>query len=228
MNKHIKRLTQQADLLLLDFDGTFYRFTEEFERHCHEAAARAALKIGAPLTFEEALELTARSYFEYGSSYILLEKEYGLRVENFMAAYHDDLDHGHIAESQVTAEQLIACSIPLALLSHSVRSWILTMLKKFGLDGIIPGERIFAIEDVGYNLKLHSEEPYRFVLDKLGVEAGRTIVVEDTARNLKPAKSLGMTTVLVTQGRAFDNEAYPYVDYAFGDLPEFLEAFNTV
>ncbi len=224
MNKNITNIAKKANLLLLDFDGTFYKFTEEFEKHCHEVAARAALLIGAPLTMEEAMDLTAQSYFTYGSSYVLLEKNYGLRVEDWMDAYHKELDHSFIEASQVTADQLHACQIPLALLSHSVRLWIQGMLKKFGLRDVFPDERIFAIEDVKYRLKLHSEDPYRHVLDRLGVEATKTIVVEDTVRNLKPAKTLGMTTVLVTQGRSFSHAKHSYVDFVFADLPMFLKA----
>ena len=220
-------LASRTDLLLLDFDGTFYRFSAEFSRHFTEAAAKTAVKLGAPLTVAEAMPLAAQSYLDHGSSLTYFQKTFGLRVEDCHHAFHEELHDFYADTCQVTATQLREAPAELALLSHSNRPWILNMLRKFGLDGVIPESRIFALEDVGFHYKLDSEEPYRRVLDKIGVAAANTVMVEDTSRNLEPAKTLGLTTVYVTQGRPFDPAEHPHVDHVYGDLPEFLKAFGT-
>ena len=57
-------------------------------------------------------------------------------------------------------------------------------------------ERIFDIKAVNYQAK---PDPlaYRHVLDLLGVPGSACIMVEDSPRNLIPAKDLGMMTILV-------------------------------
>ena len=215
----------QTDLLILDFDGTFYPFSPAFSGHFSEAAAKTAVRLGAPLSLEEAVPLAAQSYLDHGSSLTVFQKIYGLGVEACHHVFHEELQDVHVGTCQVTAEQLRAFPAPLALLSHSNRPWILKRLREFGLEGVIPNDAIFALEDVGYHYKLDSDEPYRRVLDKIGVAPANAIMVEDTSPNLVPAKTLGMTTIYVTQGRPFVHADHPHIDNAYPDLPSFLKVF---
>jgi putative hydrolase of the HAD superfamily len=57
-------------------------------------------------------------------------------------------------------------------------------------------EVVVGIEDVGLLNKPH-QEAYERVLVRLDAWGPECIMVEDSARNLNPAKALGMTTVLV-------------------------------
>jgi putative hydrolase of the HAD superfamily len=52
------------------------------------------------------------------------------------------------------------------------------------------------------------------MLTLLGTEGTACIMVEDSARNLRPAKELGLTTILV------DAEADEYVDFAVESVLE--------
>jgi len=55
------------------------------------------------------------------------------------------------------------------------------------------------------------------MLTQLGVPASACIMVEDSARNLKPARELGMTTILV------DAEPDEGVDFVVRNLMELEE-----
>jgi putative hydrolase of the HAD superfamily len=57
---------------------------------------------------------------------------------------------------------------------------------------------------------------YEALLDRLGVPATHCIYVEDSVRNLRPAKALGMTTILVGDGATPD----PAVDFRVGTILE--------
>jgi putative hydrolase of the HAD superfamily len=57
-------------------------------------------------------------------------------------------------------------------------------------------EDVIGIEDVGLLNKPY-QEAYERVLVRLDAWGPECIMVEDSARNLNPAKALGMTTVLV-------------------------------
>jgi putative hydrolase of the HAD superfamily len=68
-------------------------------------------------------------------------------------------------------------------------------------------------------------EPYEKILTVLGVSAEKCLMIEDTAVNLRPAKKLGMTTVLVSP------DAVPvesHIDFQIADILEFRKILRTV
>ncbi|MDD5586363.1 MAG: HAD hydrolase-like protein [Alphaproteobacteria bacterium] len=224
----MEKAVQDLKLVLLDFDGTIYRFTEEFERHCHEVAVETALTLcgqfGVSMTRGEAMVRAEQSYKDFGSSFAVFQKEYKFSTSLWHDLYHQRLEQDYVHVDPLTVAGLRACPLPLAVLSHSNRGWVNSAIKRFGMDGIIPPERVFGLEDVGFNFKSQSEEPYRIVLDKTGFLAGQTAMVEDSLLNLIPAKNFGMKTVHITHGRAFDPAAHDYVDYVCDDLAVFMKA----
>jgi putative hydrolase of the HAD superfamily len=55
------------------------------------------------------------------------------------------------------------------------------------------------VDILALNFVNKPQEPaYRVLLDTLGAQAGECVFVEDSARNLAPARALGMTTILVS------------------------------
>jgi len=60
-------------------------------------------------------------------------------------------------------------------------------------------------------------EPYRQILGHLGIKGEHCMMIEDLPANLRPAKDLGMTTVLVGQGTGVMNG---FVDYEIEDILE--------
>ena len=62
--------------------------------------------------------------------------------------------------------------------------------------------------------------PYHHVLDKLNEKPENCIMVEDSLKNLKTAKNLGMTTVYV-YGTEEDVEGI--ADYSYATLLDFLK-----
>jgi putative hydrolase of the HAD superfamily len=63
---------------------------------------------------------------------------------------------------------------------------------------------------------------YRCVLDILGARPEECLMVEDSVHNLKPAKELGMVTVLVN-GSGGDG-----VDFAIDDVTQVGEVFRQI
>src|SRR3712207_2071392 len=66
---------------------------------------------------------------------------------------------------------------------------------------------------------------YRAMCDRHCIEPERALMVEDMARNLEPAKALGMTTVWVDNGseQAGVGADPAFIDYRTGDIGEWLE-----
>ena len=66
---------------------------------------------------------------------------------------------------------------------------------------------------------------YRLLVERFGIDPARAVLVEDMAKNLKPAKALGMTTVWVDNGSDHgDHDAdHAAIDHVISDVGEWLE-----
>ena len=67
---------------------------------------------------------------------------------------------------------------------------------------------------------------YELLCDRFGIDAGHALLVDDMAQNLKPAKTLGMTTVWVDNGseRGSHGAEEGFIDHRIHDVGEWLEA----
>jgi putative hydrolase of the HAD superfamily len=65
-------------------------------------------------------------------------------------------------------------------------------------------ERIFDIEAMGFIPK-PNPEPYRAAIDYLGLQPKEVLLIDDMERNLKPAREMGMNTVLIGDGKPVDD-----------------------
>ncbi len=67
---------------------------------------------------------------------------------------------------------------------------------------------------------------YRKLLDQFEIDPANALMAEDMARNLRPAKALGMTTVWIDNGsERGSHDFYPdFVDVRVGNLGEWLES----
>ena len=67
------------------------------------------------------------------------------------------------------------------------------------------------------------EASYASTIAGLGVDPAQSVFVEDMARNLAPAKALGMTTVWLDNGSEQGHDAdRSYVDHHITDLADWL------
>jgi putative hydrolase of the HAD superfamily len=76
--------------------------------------------------------------------------------------------------------------------------------------------RVIDVRDMEYESK-PQPEAYRRICTILGVQPEECLIVEDNVRNLRPAKALGMTTVLILDGNSDADES---VDYAIACVEE--------
>ena len=72
------------------------------------------------------------------------------------------------------------------------------------------------------------EHGYRKLLEQFDIDPSQALMAEDMARNLKPAKALGMTTVWIDNGSERGSHDFhdDFVDVRVGDLGEWLESIQ--
>jgi putative hydrolase of the HAD superfamily len=94
-------------------------------------------------------------------------------------------------------EMLESCPLDMVAFSNGPRKYVLRVLREMGLDRVFPENRVFAVNDVLPACK-PEKEAFAKVFDAVGVkDPSECIMVEDSMKNIRAAKKLGMFTVLI-------------------------------
>ena len=92
---------------------------------------------------------------------------------------------------------LESCPLDLVAFSNGPRLYVLRVLKEIGLDHVFPPERVFAVDDVLPYCK-PEKKAFQIIMDAVGVkDPSECIMVEDSMKNVRAAKELGMGTCLI-------------------------------
>ena len=73
-------------------------------------------------------------------------------------------------------------------------------------------------------------EPYKKLVEKHKIDPKLCVLVEDIARNLKPAYEMGMKTIWIENNEPWAKEFSDsnFVNYKTNNLPEFLKKINLI
>ena len=87
-------------------------------------------------------------------------------------------------------------------------------------------DAVYDIEAAGYRPK-PAIESYRDLCGRYGIDAVKAVMVDDIPHNLEPAAEMGMTTVWVRTGAAWDEDAAagPHIHHQTHDIAGWLEDF---
>lgn len=181
---------------LFDLDNTLHNAGVHIFPHINRAMT-AYLAEHLQLSIEEAGALRLRYWRQYGATLRGMVRNHGTKPAHFLHATHQ---FENLAKMVVFDRMLLTHLRHLPgrkyIFSNAPRQYVDEILRVTGLDRVMDGS--FAVEDLAYHPKPQIQA-YRSVLRKLRVPARRCLMVEDTAENLRPAKKLGMRTVLISR-----------------------------
>ena len=170
------------------------------------------------LDLEEAFDLRAAYWRQYGITLGGLVEHHGVDPAHFLADTHQ-IDLKGLKPDLMLHQAISVLPGRKIIHTNGSRAHANAVLRARGLVGSF--EAIYAIEDKALTPKPR-EEAYRIVIERAGVNPTRSAMIEDTARNLEVPKGLGMKTILVTSP---GGEMPPdHVDHATGDLTAFLRS----
>ena len=139
---------------------------------------------------------TKRLYYRqhYGTALRGLMIEYGIEPSEFLEFVHAIDPTDFFGASPPLARMLGTISLPKVIFTNADSAHCERVLNTLQVRQYF--EQIFDIRAVNY---ISKPDPiaYRHVLSVLGVSGHECVMVEDSPRNLIPAKDLGMTTILV-------------------------------
>jgi putative hydrolase of the HAD superfamily len=211
---------------LFDLDNTLYpadsRLWEQVDRRINEMSARV---LGLPL---DKARLVQKEYLrKYGTTLRGLMVEHNVDRDEYLDYVHD-LDLAPIlanprlgaALDRLPGRKLVFTNGTLA---HAGR-----ILAKLGIAGRF--EDVFDIHAADY---LPKPDPtvYTMLVERHAIRPRGAMLFEDTARNLKPAHDMGMTTAWVKVDwswlrapNAPPDDHSAYVHHEIDDLTDWLDA----
>ena len=174
-------------------------------------------------TREEANLVRSDMYKKYGLTLTGLMREYEIDPDEYLDFIHDFMHPELKYEKQ----------LKLSLKNLSGRKFIYTnasqdhaknILSAMGIEAEF--EKILDIKATQYVPK-PDPKSYEIMLKSFGIFSNQienSIFIEDTAKNLKPAKLLGIKTVWMENERNLEDykENAKYVDYKYSDLKSFF------
>ena len=89
------------------------------------------------------------------------------------------------------------CPLTLVAFSNGPRKYVRRVLIELGLFELFGDERLFAVEDCLPHCK-PEKEAFDKIFAKLNIKASECVMVEDSMKNIRKAKELGVRTCLVT------------------------------
>ena len=157
--------------------------------------------------------------------------EHGTTLAGLMATHnvdpHDFLDYVHdIDLARISADPALVAAVDRLpgrkfVFTNGDETYARRVLDKLGLANLWDG--LHDIHAMNYVPKPHPAA-YEALCARHAIDPARALFVEDMARNLKPAKALGMTTVWIDNGsESGGHEADPaFIDYRIADIGEWL------
>jgi putative hydrolase of the HAD superfamily len=202
-----EHLTMKPRVVLFDLDNTLYPPECGLLQHLDERIDEfVSARLG--LSLEETKALRRYYIQEYGTTLHGLQAEQGVPPATYLAAVHDAVElERFLTRDEELLVALAAIEIDKVIFTNAPREYARRVIACLGLDEHF--RLVIDLEFHDYNGKPF-REAYERVVAHLGVSPAECVLVEDTPRNLRVAKELGMVTVLVG-----DTAAVPaYVDHS--------------
>ena len=168
----------------------------------------------------EARRVQKHYFIDHGTTLSGLMAHEGIDPHDFLDFVHD-IDMSRLAPDPALNAALAKLPGRKLVFTNGDADYAGRVLAGLGLADAFDG--LFDIHEAQYRPKPHPEA-YSGMCRALGVEPGHALFVEDMARNLKPAKALGMATVWVNNGSEHGSaDASPdFIDFETHDLSHWL------
>jgi putative hydrolase of the HAD superfamily len=219
---------RHVDAWIFDLDNTLYPASSNlFAQIDMRMSTYVADFLSLPI--EDARRIQKEYYCDHGTTLNGLIKIHGADPEPFLAHAHD------IDLSVLTPDGALNTAIARLpgrrfVLTNGCRNHAARVLDRIGLSGVI--DEIWDIRAMEFRPK-PDPAAYETLIHKAAIAPERAAMFEDLARNLVPARELGMATVWLNNGSHWSKQGpmHPivethHIDYETSDLAAFLKSIR--
>jgi putative hydrolase of the HAD superfamily len=208
---------------IFDLDNTLYSGqTKVFEQVDKKMSKYISDKLN--INLEEAKKIQKNYFYQYNTTLNGMIKNHKIDPEEFLEFVHD-VDIDFLEKDLRLAEEIKKLDGKKIIFTNGSKKHAINVTKKIGIDKLFDG--IFDIVSAGYVPK-PSIEPYKKLVEEHKIDPKLSVLVEDIARNLKPAYEMGMKTVWIQNEEPWAKEFSDgnFIDYKTNNLSEFLKKIN--
>ena len=208
---------------IFDLDNTLYsgntRVFEQVDKKMTEYISKK-LKVDK----EEAKKIQKNYFHEYNTTLNGMIKNHKINAHEFLEFVHD-INIEFLKKDPELAKEIEKLDGLKIIFTNGSRKHALNVTKRLGVDQFF--DDIFDIVDSNFIPK-PLMEPYKKLVEKHKIDPKLCVLVEDIARNLKPAYEMGMKTVWIENNEPWASKFSDsnFVNYRTSDLPEFLRKIN--
>ena len=175
------------------------------------------------VTREEANIVRSNMYKKYGLTLTGLMREYGIAPDEYLDYIHD-VTHPELKYDEQLKLNLTNLTGRKFIYTNASQNHSKNILSVMGIEAEF--EKILDIKATQY-LPKPDPKSYNIMLKAFGIstdQIGNSIFIEDTAKNLRPAKLLGLKTVWIENDFNLKDyrEHSEFIDYKYSDLKSFL------
>ena len=214
---------QSIKFWIFDLDNTLYSGnTKVFEQVDKKMTEYISKKL--KVDKEEAKKIQKSYFHEYNTTLNGMIKNHKINAHEFLEFVHD-INIEFLQKDPDLAKEIERLDGTKIIFTNGSRKHALNVTKRLGIDRLF--DDIFDIVDCDFIPK-PLVEPYKKLVEKHKIDPKLCVLVEDIARNLKPAYEMGMKTVWIENdepwAKKFSDENF--VDYKTNNLTEFLKKIN--
>ena len=203
---------------IFDLDNTLYPASGDLWTQI-DARIGAYVQTLLDCSPEEAHRIQKGYFHSHGTTLNGLMADHDVDPHHYLDAVHE-VDLSGIEANLALAEALVRLPGRKLIFTNANAPYAVRVLERLGLSDTF--EAVHDIHSTAYRPK---PDPlaYAGLCTAFDLDPGESLFVEDMARNLKPAKAIGMTTVWIDNGSEQTSDTdRSFIDYTITDLGAWL------
>ena len=219
------KFKEKINTWIFDLDNTLYSADSGIFQQVHRLMGEF-ISNNLNLEISEAKKLQSKYYKQHGTTLRGMMDNHGVDPDYFLDEVHR-LDYSIVGPNQLLNDELEKLEGRKIIYTNANEKHVLDVLKRINLSDYF--DEIFDIKLANYIPKPEIK-PYEQIIELFKIDASRSAMFDDIAKNLVPAKKVGFTPVWIDAGYenfSDDIEASKdYLDYQTRNLSLFLKDVN--
>ena len=218
-------LKNKISTWIFDLDNTLYSADSGIFQQVHTLMGKV-VSAHLNIDIKKATELQRKYYRQHGTTLRGLMDNHNVDPEHFLSEVHQ-LDYSIVGPNFKLNRELKKLKGRKIIYTNANRQHANDILIRLELTNVF--DEIFDIKTANYIPKPEAS-PYEQIISDFNIDPITTIMFDDIAKNLVPAKNVGFASVWIDVG--YENfsddiaKSKKYLDYETKDLSLFLDGVN--
>ena len=214
---------QFSKFWIFDLDNTLYSGeTRVFEQVDKRMSKYISEKLNVSIL--EAKEIQKNYFYKYNTTLNGMMKNHKIEANEFLEFVHD-IDIDFLKKDMPLGEELRKLEGKKIIFTNGSKKHALNVTQRIGIDQYF--DDIFDIVDCNFIPK-PKMKPYIKLVEKHKIDPNLCVLIEDIARNLKPAYEMGMKTIWIENDESWAAKFSDgdFINYKTKNLTDFLKKIN--